>query len=74
MGFAFGYIFGLLDVEDEKFSHIKIALMKEESLCYPIGAVVGGVASSLNQHWRDEQPEYQFNPLNDTDLLDDEDF
>ncbi len=30
MGFVFGLIFGLLDVEDEKISHLRVALLREE--------------------------------------------
>jgi hypothetical protein len=30
MGMSFGFVFGLFDVEDEKLSNIKMALMREE--------------------------------------------
>lgn len=42
MGLSFGLVFGLMDVEDAKMSHIRIELMREESICYPIGAIIGG--------------------------------
>lgn len=42
---------------------LKIALLREESICYPIGAIVGGVATCLNQWMREKQAEYAFNPV-----------
>jgi len=69
MGFLFGMIFGLLDIEDETVSHLKLALMREERICYPIGAIIGGIASAINQHLRDESKDYAFNPVHD-DILD----
>lgn len=45
MGGIFGFIFGLLDVEDESSHHIRLALMKAENCCFPLGAVLGGLVS-----------------------------
>jgi len=73
MGFVFGLVFGLLDVEDEQISHLRMALLREESICYPIGAAVGGIATVINQWLREKNQEtLAFNPLHDEDL--DEDF
>lgn len=74
MGVVFGLIFGLLDVEDARTPPlIKIQLLKAESICYPIGALIGGFAAALNQHYRDNQPHsYGFDHLHDDDL--DEDY
>jgi hypothetical protein len=71
MGFIFGLVFGMLDVEDADMAHLKVALLREESICYPIGAVLGGIASSINQYLREEADDYTFNTLDD-DLDDDE--
>jgi len=71
MGFIFGLIFGLLDVEDETLSNIKMALMREESICYPIGAVMGGIASVMNQYLRENRKDNQYDPVSDTTLDDD---
>jgi len=68
MGFLFGLVFGLLDIEDETLTHLKMALMREESICYPIGAVVGGTASAINQYLRDQSQDYPFNPIQDDEL------
>jgi hypothetical protein len=54
MGFSFGLIFGLLDVEDESLGHLRVALLREQSICYPIGAALGGLAAMANQHLRDQ--------------------
>merc|ERR1719183_2179848 len=40
MGIMFGFTFGLLDVEDEHGYHIRIALMREEHYCYPMGVLL----------------------------------
>eukprot|EP00434_Breviolum_minutum_P045180 symbB.v1.2.040446.t1/scaffold7241.1/size12382/1 len=37
MGVVFGFTFGLLDVEDEEVYHMRVALMREEHYCYPMG-------------------------------------
>jgi hypothetical protein len=34
MGFIFGLVFGLLDVEDEQLSNLKAALMREERFVF----------------------------------------
>lgn len=72
MGAVFGFIFGLLDVEDEQLSHLRLALLREESYCYPIGALVGGAAAAINQSLRERQDQYRFEPMQDDDL--DEDY
>merc|ERR1712113_317108 len=41
-GAIFGLIFGLMDVEDEVSYQIRLALLREEHYCYPIGAIIGG--------------------------------
>eukprot|EP00457_Paulinella_chromatophora_P013847 gb/GEZN01014199.1/.p1 GENE.gb/GEZN01014199.1/~~gb/GEZN01014199.1/.p1 ORF type:complete len:233 (+),score=40.78 gb/GEZN01014199.1/:25-723(+) len=68
MGFLFGLLFGLMDVEDQDYEHLRSALMVEERLCYPIGALVGGTASAYNQKLREETRGYQFDPVADDDL------
>ncbi len=73
MGFIFGLVFGLLDVEDADMAHLKVALLREESICYPIGALLGGVASAINQYLREESDDYTYNTLDDDDLEDDDD-
>jgi len=72
MGFLFGLVFGLLDVrgnEDEDLSHIIVTLQRERSICYPIGAIMGGVAATINQYMR-ENSEYAFDPIHDDDIED----
>ncbi|PFH36388.1 putative membrane protein [Besnoitia besnoiti] len=49
MGGLFGFIFGILDVEDEVQYHVRLALLREQHLCYPIGAVLGGLAGLGNE-------------------------
>eukprot|EP00455_Lapot_gusevi_P020193 TRINITY_DN2145_c0_g1_i2.p2 TRINITY_DN2145_c0_g1~~TRINITY_DN2145_c0_g1_i2.p2 ORF type:complete len:237 (+),score=59.26 TRINITY_DN2145_c0_g1_i2:74-784(+) len=71
MGSVFGLIFGLLDVEDEKLGSLRVALLREQSICYPIGVVLGGLAACANQYLRENASEYRFDPLA-SDELDDE--
>ncbi|KEP65181.1 UNVERIFIED_CONTAM: membrane protein, putative [Hammondia hammondi] len=49
MGGLFGFIFGVLDVEDEVQYHVRLALLREQHLCYPIGAIFGGLAGLGNE-------------------------
>ena len=52
MGTILGLIFGMLDIEDESLSHLRIALLNEEHYCYPIGFLLGAVAGYLNEKFR----------------------
>jgi len=71
MGFVFGFIFGLMDVEDEKIANIKVALLREESICYPIGAVMGAISATINQWLTENRREHHYDPVSDTNLDDD---
>lgn len=42
MGLLFGLIFGLMDIEDSSRYQIRLALMREETWCYPIGKAQAG--------------------------------
>lgn len=61
MGVMFGFTFGLLDVEDEQVYHIRVALMREEHYCYPMGLLLGCFAGFGNEHFRqkDDYTAYQ---------------
>merc|ERR1712008_337041 len=52
MGGIFGLIFGVMDVEDEVSYQIRLALLREEHYCYPIGAVLGGGVGFANEYQR----------------------
>lgn len=52
MGVAFGFTFGLLDVEDEQLYHVRVALMREEHYCYPMGIALGALAGLGTEHLR----------------------
>eukprot|EP00929_Paragymnodinium_shiwhaense_P031650 TRINITY_DN17686_c0_g1_i2.p1 TRINITY_DN17686_c0_g1~~TRINITY_DN17686_c0_g1_i2.p1 ORF type:complete len:233 (-),score=44.14 TRINITY_DN17686_c0_g1_i2:225-923(-) len=55
MGGIFGLIFGVMDVEDEVSYQIRLALLREERYCYPVGAILGGVVGFMNEYIRDEE-------------------
>merc|ERR1712060_51710 len=55
MGAVFGLIFGVMDVEDEVSYQIRLALLREERYCYPVGALLGGVVGFLNEYIREEE-------------------
>ncbi|KAF8821842.1 putative membrane protein [Cardiosporidium cionae] len=68
MGGIFGFIFGVMDVEDANTYQIKLALLREEHYCYPIGAILGGVVSNLlaglgneylRQKWEQQSKRWQ---------------
>lgn len=50
MGMLFGLIFGFMDVEDQDLYDFRLALINEESYCYPIGLVIGGVCGAANEY------------------------
>merc|ERR1712048_1468003 len=52
MGAVFGFTFGFLDVEDEQVYHIRVALMREEHFCYPMGLALGCAAGFGNEFLR----------------------
>jgi len=72
MGFIFGFIFGVMDIEDQSLANLRLALMREESICYPLGLILGGVAATINQYIRDNYKTHSYDPVADTTL--DEDF
>lgn len=39
---------GLLDIEDVRMSHLRVALVRDEGICYPIGALIGGIGACKN--------------------------
>jgi hypothetical protein len=69
MGGLFGFIFGVMDVEDAAQYTIALALKKEEHMCYPIGIVLGGLAGFGNEILRIKGEEYS--ALQDTQFDDD---
>ncbi|CAG9317561.1 unnamed protein product [Blepharisma stoltei] len=62
MGVIFGLIFGILDVEDQTAYQLRIALMKEQLYCYPIGAILGALSGVMNEYLKTDyiQPPDQF--------------
>ena len=58
MGASFGFIFGAMDVEDEIQYQVRLALLKEEKTCLPIGAVLGAIAGFGNEYLRLKSDEY----------------
>ena len=55
MGVMFGAVFGFMDVEDAVSYQIRMALLREEHYCYPIGAIMGGLAGAGNEYLRFRQ-------------------
>lgn len=58
MGATFGFIFGVMDIEDEIQYQVRLALLKEERTCLPIGAVLGAIAGFGNEFLRLKSDEY----------------
>lgn len=58
MGGIFGTMFGYLDVEDAAGYRVRLALFKEEHYCYPVGAVLGGLAGFGNEYLREQEEEH----------------
>lgn len=53
MGFLYGIIFGILDVQDVDIFRMKIVAMKDQAYCYPIGIALGFTIGFLNQYMRE---------------------
>jgi len=66
MGFLYGIIFGILDVEDVDIYRMKVVAMKDQAYCYPVGIGLGFLIGFLNQYMRENGgklfsgPENQF--------------
>mmetsp|Transcript_26303 Transcript_26303/g.46580 ORF Transcript_26303/g.46580 Transcript_26303/m.46580 type:complete len:233 (-) Transcript_26303:50-748(-) len=58
MGGLFGLIFGVMDVEDEVSYQIRLALLREERYCYPVGAILGGLVGFCNEYIRDQEEQF----------------
>eukprot|EP00474_Spongospora_subterranea_P011141 CRZ11599.1 hypothetical protein [Spongospora subterranea] len=69
MGIVFGFVFGMLDVEDVQISHLRLAFMRDQSICYPIGAALGAIAAMFNHHLAARQPKYAFTALSSDDTF-----
>jgi len=74
MGMIFGLVFGLFDLEDVKLADLKVALMREESVCYPIGMALGALSAVINQWLRANKNVAHYDPVATDDRLDDNDF
>ena len=48
MGIVYGLTFSLMDIEDLPLPELRAALMADESICYPVGFVLGAVGAVLN--------------------------
>merc|ERR1712060_769303 len=61
MGVVFGFTFGMLDVEDEQVWHLRVALMREEHYCLPMGVALGAASGFGNEYFRqtDDYATYQ---------------
>lgn len=52
MGLVFGFVFGVLDVEDVEAYQFRLALLKEEYYCYPIGALLGFITGVIVEYYK----------------------
>ena len=53
MGFLYGLIFGLLDIEDASAYQLAMLAMRQETYSYPIGMAIGTLAGLLNEFMRE---------------------
>lgn len=74
MGVVFGFIFGYEDVEDAARRRDHLVFMRTESICYPIGAVIGAASAVANHYLGEKAEEHRFDPLRDTEFDDEEDY
>ena len=74
LGAYFGFIFGVMDVEDARGWMLRQALLKEERYCFPVGAVLGGVSGFMNERLARRDEGYAFDPIAQNDFDDDDHF
>ena len=67
MGSAFGFVFGLFDLEDVSLHHLRKALSEEQRICFPIGAFLGAASTVLNDRIRTREVKHRFQPLDVND-------
>merc|ERR1712217_218325 len=71
MGVVFGFMFGLLDLEDERGYHIRMALMREERYCLPMGLILGGLSGFGNEYYRQKDDYTCYTGLSQTEFDED---
>ena len=52
MGFFYGLLFGIFDVEDQRGNKLDIKLIKEEFYCIPIAGLLGFFGGTINEYLR----------------------
>jgi len=48
-GLYFGYMFGMIELENFNKSHVALALMQQNYYCYPLGCFLGGLTALINR-------------------------
>lgn len=72
LGFIFGFVFGMMDLEDTPVVLLRDQFAKEQRVCYPLAAMVGAISSMINFKLRANSGEYRFDPISDHALDDDD--
>jgi hypothetical protein len=58
LGFLFGFVFGLLDIEDKRGAELRHVLLADELyFCYPVGVLAGGMTGWVNNKLREDEEE-----------------
>lgn len=55
MGMDFGLTFGVLDIEDEDKYHVRMALMRDEHYCCPVGVALGALGGFGCEYYRQQE-------------------
>eukprot|EP00389_Voromonas_pontica_P003650 GDKH01005398.1.p1 GENE.GDKH01005398.1~~GDKH01005398.1.p1 ORF type:complete len:246 (+),score=33.37 GDKH01005398.1:199-936(+) len=58
LGASFGFVFGVMDVEDSALPEIRLALKREQYMCYPIGVLLGAAGGFMNEFLRQQDKGY----------------
>lgn len=72
LGAVFGFIFGLMDVEDARGPELRERLIEAENICLPIGLVVGAVAGAMNELLGDRLATTAYARVGDREIYDDD--
>ena len=63
LGMLCGGVFGLLDVEDSDVDQLRAVFREEQTMCYPLAAILGGIAGVADVKIRQDEQDYRFDPV-----------
>ncbi len=63
MGAVYGFIFGLMDLQDQKQPQLQTFIKRDEMYCLPFGVCLGAIGGVLNEFIRLKASEIPYLPI-----------